>query len=90
MALPGIAAGAWLAYAHGRPGGLFVAALGSGVVVRLALAGVTVGGAARSGAPAALAASLGLLAGFLPITVFEMAWFARRATFGRRAQEPRG
>jgi len=79
MALPVVGAGWWLARAHGRAGGSFVIALGTGSVVRAALLAFVVATAARRGSDALVGALAGLAAGFLPLTAFEMLWFSRRA-----------
>ncbi len=79
MALPVIGAGWWLARAHGRAGGSFVIALGTGFVLRAALLALVVATAARRSPDALVGALAGLAAGFLPLTAFEMLWFSRRA-----------
>ena len=77
MSVPGVVAGTWLAREHGRPGAGFVVALGAGMLAR-ALAGASVAaGAARAGQPAITAALAGLVAGFVPVLVFEIIWCAR-------------
>jgi len=78
MALPIIAAGAWLAHQQGRAGVSFVVALGTGLSLRAVLLAVVVATAARQGRPALEGAIAGLALGFVPMTVYEMVWFARR------------
>jgi len=79
MALPVIAAGVWLAYERGRAGVSFVVALGAGLLMRAALLVVVVAGAAHQGEAALIGALVGLAVGFVPVTAFELVWFARRA-----------
>ena len=78
MVVPGLACGIWLAYEHGRPGSRFVAAIGTGFLLRLVLAGACAFGAARAGGSAGTGLLSGLAAGFVPVTLFEMVWFASR------------
>ena len=78
MVVPGLGCGIWLAYEHGRPGSRFVAAIGTGFVLRLVLAGACAFGAARAGGSAGVGLLSGLAAGFLPVMLFEMVWFASR------------
>ena len=79
MALPLIATGAWLAHEHGRAGVSFVLGLGLGLLTRAVLLIVIVVGAASQGSGTLKGALAGLAVGFVPVTVFEMIWFARRA-----------
>ena len=79
LALLSIAGGAWLAAEHGRPGTGFVRALGTGMLARLSAAVVGAIGAARSGEGAAWAYLAGVIAGFVPLQVFEIVWFHREA-----------
>ena len=79
MAVPVVAAGAWLAREQGRSGALFLVAFGTGLVARAALLAAVVATAARSGGPALPASLVGLALGFAPVTIFELVWFARRA-----------
>lgn len=77
MALPTVLAGAWMARVHGQPSALFVVAMGVGLAVRLMLA-PSVCVLASLVAPGFVNAALvGLVAGFVPATVFEMVWFVR-------------
>ncbi len=79
MTLPLLAAGTWLASRQGRPGPQFLVALGSGIVLRAVLLAMVVALAVHRGGPTLAGALAGLTAGFLPLTVFEMIWFARRS-----------
>jgi hypothetical protein len=80
MVIPGIACGAWLAREHGRPGARFLLALATGFAARLILAASAAFFAAKVAAGLSLIA--GLAAGFVPLTAFEMIWFARRRPRG--------
>lgn len=82
MALPAVAGGAWLAREHGRPGSRFVVALVAGIGVRFALAAIVAFGAATVGGSATAGSLAGLAAGFVPVTLFETAWFARSSGLG--------
>ena len=77
MAVPGVAGGAWLAGEHGRPGARFLVALAAGFATRLIAAAVAAFFASRAGDGAALALLSGLAAGFVPVMLFETAWFVR-------------
>lgn len=89
MAMPVIATGAWLAHEQGRTGVTFVAVLGAGLLVRATLLVVVVMGAIQQGATALVGTLAGLAVGFVPVTAFELAWFARRAHATRaRAEWP--
>jgi hypothetical protein len=90
MALPGVAGGAWLAREHGRPGSRFVIALQAGMVVRLTFAAVVVFGAAKAGGSSTTGLFAGLAAGFVPVMVFEMTWFARSRGAQGMGTETRG
>ena len=90
MALPGIAGGAWLAREHGRAGSRFVAVLGVGFILRLALAAIAAFGAAKAGGGAVDGLLPGLAAGFVPVTAFEMFFFARAGRAQRLFTEWRG
>jgi len=87
MAFPIIATGAWLAHEQGRAGVAFVVALAAGLLLRAGLLAIVVAAAARRGEPSLLPALSGLALGFVPLTAFEMIWFARRA---RGASAPLG
>ena len=79
MAFPIIASGAWLAKEHGRAGAAFLVAFAAGLLLRAALLVIVVVAAARQGEPSLLPALSGLALGFVPLTGFELIWFARRA-----------
>ena len=79
MSFPIMATGAWLAHEQGRPGAAFVVALAAGLCLRAGLLAIVVAAAARQGEPSLLPALSGLVLGFVPLTAFEMIWFARRA-----------
>ena len=89
MALPGVAGGAWLAREHGRSASRFIVALATGFVTRLAAAAVAVFFESRAGGGAGPALLSGLAAGFVPVTLFEMAWFVRARGVQRLGAEPK-
>ena len=78
MAIPSLASGAWLARSHGRPGAGFILALGTGVTLRILLLSIVVAAAARQGEAELTQTLAGLAFGFIPLTVFEFVWLARR------------
>jgi hypothetical protein len=78
MAIPGLVSGAWMVRSHGRPGAGFVLALGTGVTLRVVLLSIVVAVAARQGSAELTQTLAGLAFGFVPLTVFELVWFARR------------
>jgi hypothetical protein len=88
-ALPGVAGGAWLVREHGRTGSRFVMVLQAGILMRLVLTAIVAVGAARAGGSAMPASMAGLGAGFLPVLVFEMVWFARARETGSVRTETR-
>jgi len=90
MAMPGIVGGAWLAREHGRSAQRFLVALATGFITRLVLAGLAAFYAGRAGDGAGTALLLGLAAGFVPLMVFEMIWFARARGAQGLGTEPRG
>jgi hypothetical protein len=90
MALPGVAFGAWLAREHGRAGSRFVVALLAGIGVRFTFATIAAFGAAMAGGSATTGLLAGLAAGFVPVTLFEMAWFSRSRSAPFAGTEPRG
>jgi hypothetical protein len=90
MALPGICGGVWLAHEHGRSGSRFLAALASGALGRLVLGALVAFGAARAGGRAIDGLLPGLAAGFVPVLLFEMIWFARTASGPAAGTESRG
>jgi hypothetical protein len=86
MAVPSILCGICLEREHGRPGPRFLLVLVAGFGARVVLAALTSIFAAKASAATALIA--GLAAGFVPLTAFEMAWFARKRAL-RLEAEPR-
>lgn len=89
MVLPGVAFGAWMAKEHGRAGSRFVLALTTGMIVRLGVAAIAATGAGLARGSAGIALLAGLAAGFVPMLLFETAWFAgsrggKRLTVGTR------
>jgi hypothetical protein len=91
MAGTAVIGGAWTAARHGTSGAGFLVALQTCILARLALA---VGGAvvAMLSAEGAIRAYLvGLVAGFVPLQVFEVVWFFRRTgSLRSAAMEPGG
>ncbi len=79
LAVLSVAGGAWLAAEHGKPGSGFVKALGTGMLARLFAAVIGAIGAAQSGDGAAWAYLAGVIAGFVPLQVFEVVWFYRES-----------
>ena len=90
LALPGILGGAWLAREHGRTGSRFVVALAAGFMLRMILAATATVGATRAGGGAVTGLLAGLAAGFVPVTAFEMFWFARAGHARAVGTETRG
>ena len=78
MALPVIATGAFLAHEQGHAGASFVVVLGAGLLMRAVFLTLVVAGALRQDTAALLGALVGLAVGFVPVTAFELVWFARR------------
>jgi len=78
MAIVGVAAGAWMVRAHGRPGSGFLAALAAGMLARLFLSAAGAAWAARHDVQTVWAFLGGLFAGYVPLQVFELTWFIRR------------
>jgi hypothetical protein len=90
MAVPGVVGGTWLAREHGRSAQRFLLALATGFMTRLVLAGLAAFYAGRAGDGAGTALLSGLVAGFVPLMVFEMIWFARARGAEGLGTEPRG
>jgi hypothetical protein len=88
-ALPGVVVGAWLVREHGRSGSRFVIAVQAGIFARLVLAALVAIGAARVDGSAVPASMAGLGAGFVPLMVFEMVWFAHARETGSVRTEAR-
>lgn len=74
----GIAGGAVLAGLHGSAGPGFLIALQVCILSRLALSAGGAWAATVGGGVAVRAFLIGLVVGFLPLQVFEIAWFYRR------------
>jgi len=87
MAAIGVGAGAWLAAVFGRPGPAFLAALSAGILGRLlaTLAGSVAAASRGRGALMGYLAGIGV--GFVPLQLFEIAYFIRA---GRRAARRAG
>jgi hypothetical protein len=85
MAIPGLTSGMWLARSHGRPGAGFIVALGTGMTLRIALLSIVVAAAARQGNTELTQTLTGVVFGFVPLTVFELVWLAKRTRPARAA-----
>ncbi len=79
MALIGVVAGVWMVRVHGRPGSGFLMALGTGMLARLFISAAGALAAAQQGVDIVYAYLAGLFTGYLPLQVFEVTWFFRRA-----------
>ena len=79
LAVLSVAGGAWLAAEHGKQGSGFLKALGAGMLARLFAAAIGAFGAARTGDGAPWAYLAGVIAGLVPLQVFEVVWFYREA-----------
>lgn len=79
MAVIGVAAGIWMVRVHGRPGSGFMAALGAGMLTRLLVSAAVALVAAQQGIEIVWAYLIGLFTGYLPLQVFELTWFLRKA-----------
>lgn len=79
MAVVGIADGAWLARRHGKPGTGFLLALVVGMLVRLVLVCGGTALALMNGGQAPWGFLAGVVTGFVPLQVFGVVWFLRRA-----------
>jgi len=89
MAFPTLLTGAWLAHEQGRAGVAFVIAMSAGLLLRAVLLAIVVAAAARQGGASLVPALYGLVLGFVPLTTFEMIWFARRARVAVAPAGPR-
>lgn len=78
MAGIGVATGLWMVRVHGRAGSGFMTALGTGMLARLFVSAAGAFVASRQGIEAVWAYLPGLVSGYLPLQVFEMAWFYRK------------
>jgi len=76
---PGLTFGTWLARRHGTPGTGFVAALGAGILVRFVTVLGSLAWVLAEGAGAQRIWLAGVLAGYVPLQLFEVAWFVRRS-----------
>ena len=90
MALPSVAFGAWLAHDHGRASSRFVVVVLVGIGVRFVFAAIAAIGAVQAGGSATTGLLAGLAAGFVPVMLFETAWFARLPNAPRLGAEPQG
>jgi hypothetical protein len=79
MAATGTATGIWMIRVYGKPGSGFLAAIAAGMLARLFLGAGGAWWAARQGKEMVWAYLVGLLAGYLPLQLFELAWFFRKA-----------
>jgi hypothetical protein len=83
MAITGLAGGIWLVWKHGKQGSGFLVALGTCMLARLFASAAGAFGAAMQGMEAVWPYLIGLVAGYIPLQLFEIWWFvrsARRAT----------
>ena len=79
MAVTGVVTGLWMVRVHGKPGSGFLAAMGTGMLARLFLSAGGALWAAQHGIGLVWAFLAGLVAGYLPLQAFEVAWFFREA-----------
>ena len=79
MALAGVVGAVWAAAVHGRPGSGFLLALGTCMLARLFGAALGAWGAARHGMEAVWPYLGGLAVGYVPLQLFELTWFLRKA-----------
>ena len=86
-ALVGIAAGAWQASVHGRPGAGFLAPLVVGMLVRMVLVAAGLVIAMRIGEGPAWGFLTGFAIGFVPLQAYEAVW-SWRAARTRPAPDP--
>ena len=82
MASIGVVGGVWAVRVHGRPGAGFIVAIGTCMLARLFASALGAWGAARHGMPAVWPYLTGLTAGYVPLQLFELGWFVRRAREG--------
>ncbi len=80
-AVPGMVFGTWLARRHGTPGTGFVVAMGTGILVRFVTVLGSLAFVLNRGGGLQRPWLAGLVAGYVPLQLFELAWFVRR---GRR------
>lgn len=79
MAVTGVVGGTWMARKLGGQGAGFLVALGTCMLARLFAAVAGAAGAAMNGLDAVWPYVVGLGAGYVPLQLFEMGWFIRRA-----------
>ena len=79
MAVIGVVTGLWMGRVHGKPGSGFLAAMGAGMLARLFLSAAAALWAAQHGIEYVWSLLAGLVAGYLPLQTFEVAWFFREA-----------
>ena len=82
MVVPGVAGGSWLAAVHGKLGSAFLVAMGACILARLIASAAGAAAAAMHGMGVVWPYLTGLGVGFLPLQVFEVGWFYRRARSG--------
>jgi hypothetical protein len=81
MAMIGVIGGSLMEAAHGKPGTAFVGILVGSMLARLMASGLGAVAATTGGYEAAWPYLAGIVAGFVPLQVFEVIWFFRK---GRR------
>ena len=86
MVLIGVAGGAWLAALHGSSGPRFLVAMGTCMLARLFGAAAGALAAGMHGTRAVLPYLAGLGAGYVPLQLFEIGWFMRRAKYDTPAR----
>lgn len=79
MAGTGMAGGVWLVLKHGKQGSGFLVALGTCMLARLFASAAGAFGAAQQGMEAVWPYIVGLIAGYVPLQLFELWWFVRVA-----------
>lgn len=77
VSLIGVMAGGWVVSQHGKPGNGFLAGLVGGILARMTLAVLGGALAMSSGRAAVVAFLAGVVAGFVPVQIFEVFWFFR-------------
>jgi hypothetical protein len=82
VSLIGVVAGGWVVSQHGTPGNGFLAGLVGGILARMALAVLGIAVASSSGRAAIVAFLAGVVAGFVPVQIFELSWFFRSSVRG--------
>lgn len=79
MSVLGAVGGCLLVSRHGRPGPAFLVVLGSSMLCRLVVAAAGLAFALQAGDTAMWSFLGGMIAGFLPQQMLEVAWFFRTA-----------